>query len=134
MPSLRQNSATMEWQMDLNQAIKAHTYWKLMLRWMINGERPVDPVATADDQRCELGQWIVGAGAAYGDLPEFVCLVGEHRNFHRIAGEVIALVTHGHRSAAEVMLAAEGEFSLASTRTLDAIRALQLRVESGSVG
>lgn len=116
--------------MNFDEAIKVHTYWKVTLRWMINGHRPVDEVETADCHRCELGQWIDADGALHAELPEYQALVHEHAEFHQVAAAVIHQIQCGWSAAADAMLAPEGAFTLASARTVEAIRALQARVES----
>lgn len=115
--------------MNFEDAIKVHTYWKVTLRWMINGHRPVDETTTADCHRCELGQWIDGAGACYAGVPAYLTLTQEHAEFHRIAGAVIHKIQSGLAGEADAMLAPDGAFTLASTRTIEAIRALQAHVE-----
>lgn len=115
--------------MNFDEAIKVHTYWKVTLRWMINGHRPVDASEAADFHRCELGHWIDGAGAAHAALPEFQILTHAHAEFHRIAGAVIHKIQSGLTAEADAMLAPDGAFTLASVRTIDAIRALQAHVE-----
>lgn len=115
--------------MNFDEAIKVHTYWKVTLRWMINGHRPVDADETADFHRCELGHWIDGDGAVHAALPEFQTLTREHAEFHRIAGVAIHKIQTGLTAEADAMLAPDGAFTLASARTIDAIRALKARVE-----
>ncbi len=119
--------------MNFADAIKAHTYWKVMLRWMINGERPVDPENAADSAICELGRWIHGAGRQYASLPAYTTLIRAHEEFHIIAASVIRRVQEGKKDEANAMLANEGEFTLASARTIDAIRALELEANTDSL-
>lgn len=118
--------------MNFEDAIKAHTYWKVMLRWMINGERPVAPESTADSSICELGRWIHGDGRQYAALPAYTTLIRAHEEFHIIAASVIKHVQEGKKDEAHAMLANEGEFTLASARTLDAIRALEKQAAADS--
>ena len=116
--------------MNFEDAIKAHTFWKVTLRWMINGQRPIDPQTIAVDQACELGRWIHGEGQKYRHLPLFATLLGEHAEFHRVAAEVVEMIQSGNILGAEAMLEPEGRFTAASQHTIDAIRALQRAVES----
>lgn len=118
--------------MNFDEAIKVHTYWKVTLRWMINGHRAVDADEKSDAHRCELGNWIDQVGAEFGSLPEFQMLKHEHAEFHRVAGEVISKVQQGLVAEADVMLSTEGSFTAASARTIDAIRALKARVEAAA--
>jgi methyl-accepting chemotaxis protein len=116
--------------MDFNEAIKAHTFWKVTLRWMINGQRPVDGEKLGRDNDCELGHWIHGDGAAYKSFSSYQTLVSEHAGFHAIAGAVARCIATGDSEVAMQMMADGGEFSLASARTIEAIRRLQGEVES----
>ena len=116
--------------MNFDEAIKVHTYWKLTLRWMINGDHPVDQAETADAHHCELGRWIDNEGACYAGFPEFQRLISEHAEFHRIAAEVVSHIQNGENGAAEAMLAPDGDFTRASTRTIDAIQALKAQVSA----
>jgi hypothetical protein len=118
--------------MNFDDAIKAHTYWKVMLRWMVNGERPVDPENTADSAICELGRWIHGDGRRYADLPAYTDLIRTHEEFHIIAASVIRCVQDGKKDLAHAMLANDGEFTLASARTIEAIRVLENQSKSGA--
>ena len=118
--------------MNFDDAIKVHTYWKVTLRWMINGHRPVDAAETADPHRCELGLWIDGEGKRYADLPEFIRLVQEHADFHRVAATAINKVRSGLNLEADEMLGPDGAFTQASMRTIDAIRALKAQVEQSA--
>lgn len=115
--------------MNFDEAIKVHTYWKVTLRWMINGHRPVIASEVADFHRCELGHWIDGEGQAYAHLPEFEALVHEHAEFHRIAGMAVEKIQRGEAAEAEAMLAPDGAFTQASARTIETIRALKAQVE-----
>ncbi len=118
--------------MNFDEAIKAHTYWKVMLKWLINGQRPIDADIVALDGVCELGKWIAGDGQAYAGVPGFEVFVRQHTAFHEVAGEVARLVESGHRAQADAMMAPEGKFTLASEKTIAAIRALKLQVENGT--
>ena len=64
--------------MDFNEAIKAHTFWKVTLRWMINGQRSIDGEKLGRDDECELGRWIYGHGAEYARFSAYQTLVKEH--------------------------------------------------------
>lgn len=118
--------------MDFNEAIKAHTFWKVTLRWMINGQRSVDGEKLGRDTECELGHWIHGDGSQYQSFTSYQTLVHEHATFHRIAGEVAHKIQAGEAEAAMLMMADSGAFTMASARTVDAIRQLQREVEGSA--
>lgn len=115
--------------MNFDDAVKAHTFWKVTLRWLVNGRRGLDEEMAHDDRACELGAWIHGEGSRYAQFPAFAEMVSEHAEFHRLAGEVARLTLTGDTAAADRMLAPDGEFSRASDRTISAIFRLQAQVE-----
>lgn len=119
--------------MNFDEAIKAHTYWKVMLKWLINGQRPLDASTVSLDSVCELGKWMAGEGQAYAGLSGFDAFVRQHQAFHEAAGVVARLVESGHRAQADAMMAPEGEFTAASEKTIAAIKALKVQVESSSL-
>lgn len=118
--------------MNFDDAIKAHTFWKVTLRWMINGQRLVDGKKLARDDECELGRWIVGAGIEYTECSAFQALVKEHAAFHLIAGDVAKKIADGNSEDALQMMSDSGDFSQASAKTIEAIRLLQREVEQRS--
>jgi hypothetical protein len=119
--------------MNFDEAIKAHTYWKVMLKWLINGQRPLDANIVSLDSVCELGKWIAADGQAYSGLAGFDAFVRLHAAFHEAAGAVARLVESGHRAQADAMMAPQGEFTLASENTIAAIKNLKLQVENNQI-
>lgn len=118
--------------MNFDQAIKAHTYWKITLKWLISGHRPLDAVTSARDDACELGHWLAGAGQAFAACPGFEDLVREHAAFHAAAGAVVRWVEAGQNAQAQAMMEPLGEFSRASERTIEAITTLQQQLQEGA--
>ena len=118
---------------NFDEAIKAHTYWKVMLKSLINGQRPLDASTVSLDSVCELGRWIAGVGRAYAELAGFDAFVRQHQAFHETAGAVARLVESGHRAQADAMMAPQGEFTVASEKTIAAIQELKLQVESSCI-
>lgn len=116
--------------MNFDDAIKAHTFWKVSLRWMINNGKPLDDAHIGSPHECELGHWILGEGACHHALPAFQALITQHEEFHRIAGQVVKSIETGQGEVAQNMLAPDGSFSLASAKTIEAIRELKDCVES----
>ena len=115
--------------MNFDDAIKAHTFWKVSLRWMINNGKPLDDKHIGSPHECELGRWILGNGACHHALPAFQALIAQHDEFHHIAGEVAKCIESGQRDTAQTMLAPDGSFSMASAKTIEAIRDLKACVE-----
>ena len=55
--------------MDLNEAIQAHSEWKMKLRSAIQSRTQLDAATIARDDCCALGKWLHGESRAqYGRL------------------------------------------------------------------
>ena len=113
---------------------KAHTFWKVTLRWMINGQQPVAAMKVDSTTECELGAWICGEGARFQALPAFQTLLDEHRIFHQMASAVVQSFEAGDIALAQEMMAPQGAFSRSSECTIAAIKALQAAVENLPAG
>jgi len=118
---------------NFDEAIKAHTYWKVMLKWLINGQRPLDVSTVSLDSVCELGKWIAKEGQAYAGQAVFDAFVRQHQAFHEAAGAVARLVESGHRAQADAMMAPQGEFTVASEKTIAAIKEFKWQVASSCI-
>jgi hypothetical protein len=66
---------------NFDEAIKAHTYWKVMLKWLINGQRPLDVSTVSLDSVCELGKWIAKEGRRMPGRQFLMRLFGNIRHF-----------------------------------------------------
>lgn len=109
--------------MDLNDAVLAHTKWKIRLKSFISGKG--EEVLKADqvgkDNLCELGKWIHGEGRSLADHDEYQRLKQVHASFHQCAGKIVALAGSGKSGDAEKMLAPDGEFTKLSMSVVNAI-------------
>lgn len=109
--------------MDLNDAVLAHTRWKIRLKSFISGKG--DEVLKAEqvsrDNLCELGQWIYAEGTALADHGEYQRLKHAHASFHQCAGKVVSLAAAGKTTDAERMLAPDGDFTKLSMAVVNAI-------------
>ena len=112
--------------MDLNNAIAAHAAWKTKLRAAINRKETLDVATISVDNKCELGQWLHGAGKMqHVGCPEFSTLVQRHREFHTEAGKVAGLINTQKFEQAEKAIEANSAFSNASTAVGIAINSLR---------
>lgn len=111
--------------MDLNDAVLAHTKWKIRLKSFISGkgEEVLKPDQVAKDNLCELGKWIHGEGARLADHDEYQRLKQVHASFHQCAGRIVAMACNGKPADAEKMLAPDGEFTKLSMSVVNAINA-----------
>lgn len=80
--------------MNLDEAVAAHTRWKLRLRLFLNGgaDLGIDPGTAHRDDLCELGRWLHGQGEMeYGGGIDFEQLDCDHREFHEEVGRVVRI-------------------------------------------
>jgi Chemoreceptor zinc-binding domain len=111
----------------LESAIEAHTKWKIRLLAAVNGGEVPDRGVVSQDNQCDLGKWIHGAGAKeHGALSEFVELREQHRRFHASLGGVIDLLRADKKDAAKEAIMT-GEYARASQAVVRAIGALKRR-------
>lgn len=111
--------------MDLNEAIRAHSDWKIKLRSAINQRSRLDVAGIARDNLCLLGQWLHGeARQSHGALDAHRNCLRTHANFHREAARVATLINAGDYQGAEVALEAANGFTRASSEVTAAILAL----------
>lgn len=111
--------------MNFDEAIRSHTFWKVTLRWLVNGQKSLDVGKLGDHGACELGAWIVAERERLSRYAAYAELVTAHAEFHRCAGDVARLVGLGETEAAQALLADTGAFTVASARTVAALRALE---------
>lgn len=111
--------------MNFDDAIAAHIKWKVRLAQFIDGtsQERLLSATVAQDDLCELGQWLRGEGARYASLPHYRELIEKHAHFHRCAAEVVRKVENRDRAGAKVALG--GAFAAASKETVQAIMALK---------
>ena len=93
--------------MDFDAAMQAHASWKIKLTGYATGisHETLDPVATARDNVCALGQWLHGAGkATLAGHAEYRDLVAAHAEFHRQAAALVRMIDAGHADQARAQL------------------------------
>jgi Chemoreceptor zinc-binding domain len=117
--------------MNFDDAITAHSQWKIRLLNVINGtsQESLDPQVIAIDNKCALGQWIYNEAHQYSQLPEYTELVQEHAIFHKCASEVLRKALAGQTEMAKQDMSNSGPFMDASIHTINAIRHLRRKVE-----
>lgn len=98
--------------LDIATAKAAHENWKHRLQAYLDGKstEQFSAEVICFDDRCDLGQWIHGAGKArLGNFPGFTALMGHHKMFHYAASNVVALAKAGKSVDAKAML--NGQFA-----------------------
>ena len=97
--------------MDWMEIIGAHVMWKQRLTAFLAGEstESLDPETIRLDDRCALGKWLYGEGAAMSELPRYEEVRGLHAQFHQYAADVVNLHLAGNTAEAEQLL--QGDYS-----------------------
>jgi hypothetical protein len=115
--------------MHLDDAITAHSQWRIRLQGVITGtsREVLDPQVVGADNKCILGQWIYGEARIHANLAEYERLVREHAVFHQCAAQVLRLASSGQKEAAALMVKS-GDFHQASLRAITAIRQLRGKI------
>ena len=116
--------------MDFDEAIKAHSAWKMKLSMYLkkpDGSLKVSEIQV--DNKCALGQWIYGEGAKYSSHPEFATLKTEHALFHKAAAQVVQKADSGQDTSKETSLGSKSEFASASSSVVSAIMAIRRKVQ-----
>lgn len=116
--------------MDLNDALNAHTDWKIRLRRAISERATLDVDLVARDDACDLGAWLHGAARErFGPLPAYVECVRAHARFHLRAAEVAGVINAGDHARAERMLGAGSAYAAASRAAVLAMEALKRHID-----
>lgn len=112
--------------MDLTDAIKAHSDWKLKLRGAIVAQSTLDAESIAKDNCCALGKWLHGESKpTLGGLSTHKDCVRLHAEFHKEAGKVATAINSGQYAKAESMLASGAPYATASNAVVIGIGALK---------
>ena len=117
--------------MNFDDAIKAHSDWKMKLSLYVN--KPDGSLKAADaeqDNKCALGQWIYGEGATHSTKPEFTILKTEHNKFHKCAGAVIRKADSGQKVSEEIAIGGKSEFASASSSVVTAIMKMKTAIKA----
>lgn len=112
--------------MDFDEAIKAHSAWKMKLSaYLKKPDGSLHAADVATDAKCALGQWIYGEGAKHKALPEYATLKTEHAKFHKAAGAVITKADAGGSVTEDMALGSKSEFATASGSVVASIMAIR---------
>lgn len=112
--------------MDLTDAIKAHSDWKMKLRGAILSQATLDADTIAKDNCCALGKWLHGESKpTLGALSSHQECVRLHAVFHKEAGKVASTINARQYAQAESMLASGAPYAVASNAVVIGIGALK---------
>lgn len=108
--------------MYFDEAIKAHSAWKLKLSNYIrkpDGSLKADEVQS--DHKCDLGKWIHGEGMKHKSLADYKTLRDQHATFHKAAADVIRRADSGKSVTEEIAVGSNSDFGKASQAVVLAI-------------
>ncbi len=115
--------------MDFDQAIKAHSEWKMKLsNYLRKPDKSLDPAVVCLDNKCPLGVWIHGEGSKHSAVPEYGTLKSEHATFHKSAAEIIKKADAGQNVSEDVALGSASPFAKSSTAVITAIMTMKRKV------
>ncbi|HLP75569.1 MAG TPA: CZB domain-containing protein [Candidatus Paceibacterota bacterium] len=102
--------------MNANEAIKAHTDWKIRLQMAVTGKNggQLNPNEIGLDNKCPLGQWIyASAFKDIGKNPDFTQLKEAHAAFHRAAADIVKLMkVEDYAQAQQALNDSRSEFNV----------------------
>ena len=109
----------------LDKAIVAHGQWKMRLKRAIDtGSSEFAPATVSRDDQCELGKWLhTGATAQEKSSPHYGQTLQAHKQFHTVAGGVLANALAGKKADAQASMGPGGEFARASVAATQALQA-----------
>ncbi len=114
--------------MDFDEAVRHHASWKFRMSvYLRQPDGSMKPEATAADDACDLGRWILRAQAQLGPFPDFVRLRASHAAFHRAAADLVRRANAGERLSAEAELGSDSDYTRRSADVVEAILALKRR-------
>jgi hypothetical protein len=103
-------------------AVAAHGAWKAkLLAAVIAGRRDLDPDVVRQDDRCALGTWLYGDGAAHQGTEHYERVRALHAEFHGLAGSILDDVLGRDPHAARRSLEFGGPFDEQSAHLVQAV-------------
>ncbi|CAO4838633.1 MAG: hypothetical protein CNLJKLNK_00016 [Holosporales bacterium] len=116
--------------MDFEEAIKAHSDWKLKLQRYIKGMGdPIDSSKLSRDDVCPLGCWIYNEGQGHKHNPDFQNMVQAHKEFHTQAADIVKRKDKGENVRDEIALGAGSAFTLASEKVVSLLMTLKRTIK-----
>jgi methyl-accepting chemotaxis protein len=115
--------------MDFDGAIRAHSDWKMKLSsYLRHADGSLKAADIQWDNRCALGQWIYGEGAAFSKEPGFAELKQAHTQFHAAAAEVVQKADAKQDVTEQIALGAASPFGAASKTVVGSLMKLKFIV------
>lgn len=99
---------------EIEAALKAHAAWREHFKDILHGRAPFDLKEVGSSEQCELGRWLINEG--YRMIPttlhDEICEV--HREFHRIAAEILQKIKDKRYAEAKRDIELDGAFNRTS--------------------
>lgn len=115
--------------MDFDEAISVHSAWKHKLKlYLSRPDHSLKAASVAVNDRCKLGEWIVGEGRKYSTLPEFTTLSAQHTRFHKAAADIVRKADRGQDVSGELVPGSNSEFSQATASVVRALIEMKKKV------
>ena len=112
--------------MNLDDALNAHSQWKIKLRTAILKKETLDVKSVSADTCCELGKWLHNeAKIKFSKLRCYTDLVEKHAAFHKQAGRVALAINEKKFEEATALLGAGTQYMSASSAVGIAISTLK---------
>ena len=111
--------------MNIQEAIKSHKQWKLMVESLFRGERSfeVNPSILTKDNLCKLGVWIYSNESnELSNQTQFQQLLNDHKKFHILAGSILSLFKENKASEATEKLEEFQEVSNSVIKLLEDLK------------
>jgi hypothetical protein len=114
--------------MNFDEAMQAHTSWKIKLRtYLSKPDGSLKPADFEPDNRCALGKWIHGEGAKHAALAEFQSLKDAHVGFHKAAANVVRQADSGKSVSEDLAIGSSSEFATKSSAMIRALLMMKMK-------
>lgn len=113
----------MAFEEEINDAIGAHSVWKMKLRTAIAvGKADANVHDVAKDDACAFGQWLYSPALspAVRASSDYLAVRRLHADFHKCAAKVLECIRHADKAQANAQL--EGEYERVSNDLMAALR------------
>ena len=113
----------------IDSALAAHSQWKTRLQDAISsGKSEFKAEVVMKDNTCQFGQWLYGLTGEDVKSDNYVKVKGLHADFHKIAGEILALALSGKKDEAMKKLGQGGPYGSATGKLVLALPAWKEKI------
>ena len=112
--------------MNLDDAIRAHSDWKIKLvTYFRKPDGSIDPKTLGRDDACVLGQWINKEAPGRTSDQKFLELKREHTSFHVQAAELVKRANADEDVVADMVLGSTSSYAKVSKRVIQLLMGLK---------